>query len=113
MALEQLADLVGEDSPMLSRRLRADGKLESVGDRWQLYATEVLKGELEQEPATRAIEKWQRQHGSLSISVREVSSAEESDSVAAESKDSAKPEIVQQAEEIFSNKARQRGPTSS
>ena len=113
MALEQLADLVGEDSPMLSRRLRADGKLESVGDRWQLYATEVLKGELEQEPATRAIEKWQRQHGSLSISVREVSSAEESDSVAAESNDSAKPEIVQQAEEIFSNKARQRGPTSS
>ena len=109
---EQLITGLREDSPRLARRISIEGKLQRQGDRWQLQASETLKGELEQESVKRVIGTWERDHGRLTILVQEVSEARESSQVGEEEHHSTKPEIIQQAEEIFSSKARNRGPVS-
>ena len=106
---EQLITGLREDSPRLARRISIEGKLQRQGDRWQLQASETLKGELEQESVKRVIGTWERDHGRLTILVEE---ARESAQDGEEEHHSTKPEIIQQAEEIFSSKARNRGPVS-
>jgi len=109
---EQLVQLVAGDSPMLARRIRAEGKLIPDGNEWQLHASEMLKLELEQDSAVKALDSWQRQHGTIAILSVEVSGPEEKPAETPSDQPD-KPEIIHQAEEIFSSKARHRGPKSS
>lgn len=110
---EQLVQLVSSESSILARRLRSEGVLEKMGSGWQLSASEVLQQELQSKTAMGLLEKWQREHGELTITVSEVVTSEdvrETADPAAEG--AAKPDIIHQAEEIFSSKARHRGPAS-
>ncbi|MGE4618672.1 MAG: DNA polymerase III subunit gamma/tau [Planctomycetota bacterium] len=109
---EDLVDALRKESPILGRRLRAEGRLDRQEGGWQLLASERLKGEMEQSTVVRLTEKWQRDHGSLTISVGEIKATEATGSKSVESNLESKPEIVQQAEEIYSSKARNRGPIS-
>ncbi|MEC9476049.1 MAG: DNA polymerase III subunit gamma/tau [Planctomycetota bacterium] len=109
---EQLVQLVAGDSPMLARRIRAEGKLTPDGNEWQLHASEVLKLELAQDSAVKALDRWQRQHGTLVIMSAEASGPEEKPAETPSDQPD-KPEIIHQAEEIFSSNARHRGPSSS
>ncbi|MGE4632031.1 MAG: DNA polymerase III subunit gamma/tau [Planctomycetota bacterium] len=111
-AWEQLVDAFRQDAPILARRLTTEGKLEYHDDQWQLQASEILKGELEQDLASRVIAKWQRDHGPLIIMVQQASVSPESRPDGDKEPAGDKPEIIQQAEEIFSSKARNRGPAS-
>ncbi|MEE2889180.1 MAG: DNA polymerase III subunit gamma/tau [Planctomycetota bacterium] len=111
-AWEQLVDAFRQDEPILARRLTTEGKLECHDDQWQLQASEILKGELEQDRVSRVIAKWQQDHGPLTIMGPQASVSAGSHSDGDKEPPGDKPEIIQQAEEIFSSKARNRGPAS-
>ena len=94
---------------MLPRKMKLDGQLIHVDDQWQLRAAPHLGEILESAEIQQAIVEWEKSHGSLKIQIdEEIQGKSQSSGGSAE--DAQRPEIIAQAEEIFSSEARNRGP---
>lgn len=108
-AEEQLLECLKQVDRMLPRKLKIDGKLIRVDDQWQLRAAPHLRELLESAEIQQAIREWQKSHGSLQIQIDDEIQGK-SQSKDGSTEDTQRPEIISQAEEIFSSEARNRGP---
>ena len=108
-AEEQLLECLKQVDRMLPRKLKIDGKLIQVDDQWQLRAASHLGEILESAEIQQAIREWEKSHGSLQIQIDEEMQSK-SQSRGGSTEDTQRPEIISQAEEIFSSEARNRGP---
>jgi DNA polymerase-3 subunit gamma/tau len=108
-AEEQLLECLKRVDRMLPRKMKLDGQLIHVDDQWQLRAAPHLGEILESAEIQQAIVEWEKSHGSLKIQIdEEIQGKSQSSGGSAE--DAQRPEIIAQAEEIFSSEARNRGP---
>ena len=89
--------------------MKIDGKLLQVDDQWQLRVAPPLGEILESAEIQQAIREWEKSHGSLQIQIEDEIQCK-SQSSGESTEDTQRPEIISQAEEIFSSEARNRGP---
>ena len=108
-AEEQLLECLKQVDRMLPRKMKIDGKLLQVDDQWQLRVAPPLGEILESAEIQQAIREWEKSHGSLQIQIEDEIQCK-SQSSGESTEDTQRPEIISQAEEIFSSEARNRGP---
>ncbi len=108
---QELLDCLKAIDAMLPRKFQVGGRLERSAAGWSLQARSSLFDALSSEGANKAFRSWEKKNGSLII--ERWSEQEEAEKpVLGASTSGERPEIVGQAEEIFSSEARNRGPRS-
>jgi len=106
---QDLLDCLKAIDAMLPRKFQVGGRLERSAEGWRLQAKEPLFDALSSEDANKAFRSWEKKNGALVI--ERWSTPEEGENPSSGTATSGdRPEIVGQAEEIFSSEARSRGP---
>ncbi len=98
-------------SSMLSRHYVTDSKLENSDAGWRLVVSQSLEKVLSAPEAKKAVSDWEKVYGKLSIEQGSVKFSSGDSRPAEETyhdENEEPPQVVKQAEEIFSSKARRK-----